>query len=106
MLYIPLEGFSPKAINLFKRIAAFRNPEFYAKQAMRLPTYAIPRIISCSELTPNYLALPRGCEDDVQQILRDNNVSITINDHTCHGSNINVRFTGRATRGLKPHAGP
>ena len=38
MLYIPLEGLSPKAINLFKRIAAFRNPEFYAKQAMRLPT--------------------------------------------------------------------
>lgn len=94
MLYIPLEGLSPKAINLFKRIAAFRNPEFYAKQAMRLPTYAIPRIISCSELTANYLALPRGCEDDVQQILRDNNVSITISDHTCHGSNIDVRFTG------------
>ena len=43
MLYIPLEGLSPKAINLFKRIAAFRNPEFYAKQAMRLPTYAIRR---------------------------------------------------------------
>ncbi len=61
---------------------------------MRLPTYAIPRVISCSELTANYLALPRGCEDDVQQILLDNNVNITINDHTCHGSNIDVRFTG------------
>ena len=31
MLYIPLSGISAKVINYFKRIAAFHNPEFYAK---------------------------------------------------------------------------
>lgn len=46
-----------------KRIAAFRNPEFFAKQGMRLPTYNIPRIISCAEITDDYLIMPRGCED-------------------------------------------
>ena len=65
MLYIPMKGLSAKAINHFKRIAAFYNPEFYAKQGMRLSTYNIPRIISCSELMDDYLALPRGCEEDV-----------------------------------------
>lgn len=29
MLYIPLASLSAKCVNVFKRIAAFRNPEFY-----------------------------------------------------------------------------
>ena len=41
MLYIPLTGLSAKCVNLFKRMAAFRNPEFYEKQGMRLSTYNI-----------------------------------------------------------------
>lgn len=45
-IYIPLKGLSAKSVNHLKRIAAFRNPEFYAKLGMRLPTYNIPRIIS------------------------------------------------------------
>ena len=47
MLYVPLANLSAKCVNVFKRIAAFRNPEFYDKQGMRLSTYNIPRIISC-----------------------------------------------------------
>ena len=69
MLYIPLTNLSAKCVNAFKRIAAFQNPEFYEKQNMRLSTYNIPRIISCSEMTDDYLALPRGCEDAVCDIL-------------------------------------
>lgn len=38
MLYIPLANLSAKCVNTFKRIAAFRNPEFYEKQGMRLST--------------------------------------------------------------------
>ena len=48
MLYIPLQGFSAKVVNHLKRIASFKNPEFYARQGMRLSTYNIPRIISCA----------------------------------------------------------
>ena len=35
-LYIPIEGFSNRAQNQLKRIAAFRNPQFYRSQAMRI----------------------------------------------------------------------
>ena len=94
MLYIPLASLSAKCVNIFKRIAAFRNPEFYEKQGMRLSTYNIPRIISCSEITDNYLALPRGCEDAVCDILTQNDVNIAISDKTNHGHNINVTFRG------------
>ena len=59
MLYIPLTSLSAKCVNVFKRMAAFRNPEFYEKQGMRLSTYNIPRIISCSEITDDYLVRMR-----------------------------------------------
>ena len=65
MLYIPLRQLSSKVLNHLKRIASFRNPEFYSRQAMRFSTYSTPRIISCAEITDEYLALPRGCEDAV-----------------------------------------
>ena len=94
MLYIPLVGLSAKAINHFKRIAAFYNPEFYAKQGMRLSTYDIPRIISCSELTDDYLAIPRGCEDDVIDILKHYNVEYIVEDKSNHGQQLDVTFKG------------
>ncbi len=95
MLYIHLTGLSAKSINLFKRIAAFRNPEFYAKQGMRLSTYNIPRIISCSELTDEYIVLPRGCEDAVLDVFKQHGVTIDIEDKTNHGKNIDVEFNGQ-----------
>lgn len=95
MLYIPLSDLSARAVNYFKRMAAFHNPEFYAKQGMRLSTYDIPRIVSCSELTDNYLALPRGCEDDVVEVLKENNVPYFIEDKTNHGRIVNVAFKGK-----------
>lgn len=94
MLYIPLLGLSEKTVNYFKRMAAFHNPEFYAKQGMRLSTYDIPRIISCSELHDDYLAIPRGCEDAVINILEDHDVKYNIEDKTYHGRKINVSFKG------------
>lgn len=93
-LYIPLKAVSAKVLNHLKRIAAFKNPEFYSKQALRLSTYAIPRIISCFDITNEYLAMPRGCEDATQSFLNDNAVTYTITDKTNHGNKIPVSFQG------------
>lgn len=95
MLYVPLSCLPAKVVNYFKRIVAFHNPEFYAKQGMRLSTHDVPRIISCSELTDDNLALPHGCEDDVVELLEANNVDHFINDKTCHGREIDVSFKGQ-----------
>lgn len=95
MLYIPLVGLSAKVVNLFRRMAAFHNPEFYAKQGMRLSTYNIPRVISCSELLDGHLAMPRGCEDDVMEVLQEYNVKYVLEDETNQGRSINVAFKGK-----------
>ena len=43
MLYINKNGISQSALNKIKRLAAFKNPDFYKSQAMRLPIYNKPR---------------------------------------------------------------
>lgn len=94
MLYIPLSGFSARAINHLKRIASFKNPEFHARQGMHLSTYNIPRIISCADMEVDYIALPRGCEDAVVAFWKDNQAAYRIEDKTNHGKNVTVRFKG------------
>jgi hypothetical protein len=63
-VYIDRTKLPPVLVNRIARLAAFQNPEFYAAQAMRLPTFGKPRIISCAELLSKHIALPRGCLDD------------------------------------------
>lgn len=92
--YIPAKELSAKAINHLKRLAAFKNPEFYAKLGMRLPVYNLPRIISCSEIIDDYLILPRGCEESAVNFLRENNVEVEIQDKTNPGRPIEVNFNG------------
>lgn len=109
-IYLPTKNLSAKAINHLKRIAAFKNPEFYAKLRMRLPVYNLPRIVSCSEMTDGYLMLPRGCEDTAINFFSSNNVEVRIDDKTNPGHKIEVEFKGslykeqqRAIEALEEH---
>ena len=95
MIYVLKNGVSQKALNVLKRLAAFKNPEFYKAQALRMTTYNKPRIISCSDETEEYLCLPRGCEADVKNLFNEFDMGIEITDKTNHGRNINVEFNGK-----------
>lgn len=94
LLFIEKSGISQKALNVMKRLAAFKNPGFYRLQAMRQSTYKEPPIISCSEETQEYLCLPRGCDVDLETVLREVEVEIQWIDKTYAGRPINVSFTG------------
>jgi superfamily II DNA or RNA helicase len=94
MIYIEKAGISQRGLNAIKRLAAFKNPEFYKAQALRLPTYDKPRVISCSEETPTYLCLPRGCVREVASLLDEAGVKAEWLDHTCPGRPIHVAFNG------------
>jgi superfamily II DNA or RNA helicase len=94
MLYTGKSGISQGALNTLKRLAAFKNPEFYRAQAMRMSTYGKPRIISCAEETPEYLCLPRGCEMDLTTLLTEAGVEVEWSDKTHPGRPIEVAFTG------------
>ena len=94
VLYVEKMGVSQRALNRLKRLAAFANPKFYEAQAMRFSTWNIPRIISLSDEIEKYLCLPRGCKDEVIQMLEDLNVFINWQDERNAGNSIDVSFNG------------
>ena len=94
-IFVPKADLSPSLRNALIRRAAFQNPEFYQKQAMRMPTYNIPRIICCAEDFDKYIALPRGCLDDVIELFKQLKVQIIIEDEQFNGKPIDTAFDGK-----------
>ena len=104
MLYVPTEELSSNAKNQIKRLAAFKNPDFYRAQAMRLPIYDKPRIICTADITEDYIAIPRGCEDALCNLLDEADVSYAIEDKTNSGEVIPVTFNGELREEQRPAA--
>jgi len=80
--------------NRLIRLAAFQNPEFYKAQAMRMSVWDKPRVIACAENYPQHIALPRGCLDAAQALLRDNGIRCDLRDERHCGESLDVTFTG------------
>ncbi len=104
MLYVPIKGLSANAQNTIKRLAAFKNPDFYKAQAMRLPIYNKPRIISTSEITDDYIALPRGCKAPLEELFDNADINYTYIDKTNPGNVIETTFNGELREEQKPAA--
>ena len=104
MIYIPENGFAPRVRNQLLRLAAFRNPDFYKSQSMRLPIYDKPRIICAAEERDGYLALPRCCESDLVNLLENTAISYEIEDKTFSGNEIRVEFKGELRQEQIPAA--
>jgi len=93
-LYVPKTDLPPSLRNALVRLAAFQNPEFFKAQAMRLQTYDKPRIIACAEDHTEHIALPRGCLDDAQNLLRALKIRTKIRDERFVGRKLEAHFTG------------
>jgi len=94
LLFVPKAGLPESMLNRIVRLAAFQNPEFYKAQAMRLAVWNKPRVISCSEESQQYLAVPRGCLPDLSDLLTKHGIRVVIRDERCAGKPIDVKFRG------------
>ncbi len=94
MLYVPKAALLQRSLNRIKRLAAFKNPEFYKAQAMRFPTYDKPRVICCADETAEYLCLPRGCRKELDDLLSEHGTAVSWVDKTNQGRKIDVEFKG------------
>lgn len=101
-LYISMSGVSQKALATLKKLAAFRNPAFYKQQAMRMPIWNIPRIICCAEFEDEYLCLPRGCSEQVQELCDSLGCQFVCEDERQHGRMIDVCFNGELREEQRP----
>lgn len=94
LLYFEKAALPQSLANRLIRLAAFQNPEFYKAQAMRMPVWDEPRVIGCAENFPNHIALPRGCLDAAQNLLRDNGIRCELVDERFGGEALDVTFAG------------
>jgi superfamily II DNA or RNA helicase len=96
-LFVEKTGLPSPLINQIKRLAAFQNPEFYKKQSMRLSTVTTPRMIACAEDLPQHVGLPRGCQAELEALLRGYDVSLQVADERVSGQPLGFRFRGNLT---------
>lgn len=94
LIYVQHRMLPAALTNQIKKIAAFQNPEFYRAQSMRLSTYGKPRIINCVEEFPEFIGLPRGCEEDLLNLLNHYKIKIDLRDETQKGKSIAIDFIG------------
>ncbi len=93
-IYVPKADLPPSLRNVIIRLAAFQNPEFYKAQAMRLPTYGKPRVISCAEDHALHIGLPRGCLEELLELCRALHIKVVVKDERFAGHPLLVAFTG------------
>jgi superfamily II DNA or RNA helicase len=94
LVYIEKKDLLSAMVDRLVRVAAFQNPEFYRAQAMRLSTYGKPRVISCGEVFPEHIGLPRGCIEEVTNLFKSHSVKVEIQDERSAGKKIDVFFHG------------
>jgi len=95
LVYVEKQGLPPAMLNRLLRLAAFQNPEFYKAQAMRLPTYAKPRVIACGQDFASHIAVPRGCLAEVLALLQAHNIRPEVRDERSAGTPIAAEFDGQ-----------
>ena len=93
-IYIEKAGIPHKLLNMIIRLAAFQNPEFYRKQAMRFSTFNIPRIICCADIYTNHIAIPRGLLGELFELLEGLKIQIEMKDERYFGKQTDVEFKG------------
>jgi superfamily II DNA or RNA helicase len=57
-----------------------------------------PRVVACAEDLAEYVALPRGCREELESLLRGAGVQLTVEDRRQTGEPLDLRFEG----GLAP----
>ena len=94
-IYIPVNTLPSKLLARLKRLASFANPVFFKTQAMRFSTHGIPRYISLARIEQDYLVTPRGCLEDITQLLKEQDIAIEIDDRREAGNNLKgIKFLG------------
>jgi superfamily II DNA or RNA helicase len=109
-VFVDRTNLPPALVTRILRVASYQNPEFYRAQAMRFATYDKPRVVSCAELLPKYVAVPRGCFQEIKDLLGSLKIEARVRDERNLGTPLNVKFLGAlhpeqepAFRAIKAH---
>ncbi|WP_322555773.1 TOTE conflict system archaeo-eukaryotic primase domain-containing protein, partial [Sporosarcina beigongshangi] len=93
-IHIDKEGIPSTLLEKMGNVASFNNPEFYKAQAKRLSIHGIPRLVQCANDGQKELILPRGCLEELQNLLKHESIQLDISNHSYAGENIDIDFHG------------
>ena len=93
-IYLRVQALPAALQSRLVRLATFQNPEFYRAQAMRLNTFGKPRLVTCAEIEGEYLLLPRGCQDDLSELLGGLGIELQFRDERVAGTPLEIQFYG------------
>mgnify|MGYP000312213024 CR=1 FL=1 len=110
-IYIPHEGLPQVLLARLKRLASFSNPAFFQAQRLRLSTQGTPRYICLAHVEQGYLSLPRGCLEETWALLREQAITVEMEDLRKSGTTLpDLTFNGtlrkdqtRAVNALAQH---
>lgn len=98
-IYFELNKLPAPLTARLKRLASFSNPVFFKTQALRFSTHGIPRYISCARIEQGYLSLPRGCFDEAMELLKEQDITVVIDDKRESGKKLKaLKFLGKLRR--------
>jgi superfamily II DNA or RNA helicase len=79
-IYLPVGELPQALVTRIKRLASFSNPVFFKTQALRFSTNGIPRFICLANIEQGYIAVPRGCIDEVMALLEQQSIEVNLDD--------------------------
>jgi hypothetical protein len=94
MLSIERAGLPPAVVASFKHLGSIANPEFYEKQRMRFSTWNTPRFISAYGEDLEWLHLPRGLTERVQELVERLGSRLDVVDDRPTVTSTAIAFTG------------
>jgi superfamily II DNA or RNA helicase len=84
----------PAVVAALKHLSSIANPEFYEKQRMRFSTWNTPRFISTYEEDLEWLHLPRGLTERVDDLIVGLGSRLDIADDRPEAQPVDIGFTG------------
>lgn len=93
-LYVKHADLPPPLLDALRRLACFSNPKFFELQRMRFSTARTPRVISCFEEVGDFLVLPRGCRESLEELLAGLGVELELDDERSEGTALDASFIG------------
>jgi superfamily II DNA or RNA helicase len=96
-LRVDKSGLSTSMLAAIKHLASVANPEFFAKQRLRLSTWRTPRVIRAYDEDLTHLHLPRGLRADLEELARRAGSTLDIQAAWPQVEPLNVAFRGALT---------
>jgi hypothetical protein len=95
MLAIERAGLPTALVAALKHLSSISNPEFYEKQRMRFSTWDTPRFIRCYREDLEWIYLPRGLTEQVEELVGDLGSSLDLTDDRPDHPALGLRFDGK-----------